>query len=1381
MADNTLLNNVDFSFRRGSKANFNRSAFKNGSLNICMDTDEFYADIDDRRIPLSGIVIYDTETEIFALENPEPVIYYAISTNQLYHYDPVNLNWTYLTDGTANPDTVGFITNAVSSGNHSIIFYKANGSTFAVNTQDLDTTYSTGNSTYSGLSKLYSGSGNRTDGTITQKAITELLAGKVSTEDGKAPQAVADNKGNVIDQTYIKNVLANGRIVTFTRGDGSTFSISTQDTNDNTTYSGGNSTYAGLTRLYKEVGNKEDGTMTQKAIKQALDGKMSTGATAYGAEFDGKGQNIANTYIKSITQNSLDGHVFTITWGNGNTTNIETVDNNTTYSEATASNLGLVKLYSSLGVNMDGTMTQAALYSAFNSKMNVGDTAIAAIHDSAEQQIDTTYIKNVNVNGQTVTFTRGDNSTFSIVTQDTKVDESTIATSASAGFVMLYPSTGGSTIGAINQKATTDLLETKLATTATAVRAKADAEGQNISETYIKNAQITGTKVTFTRGNGSTFKVTTQDNNTTYAQAVVDSNKEGLVKLYSSTGSNTDGSITQKKVSEDLLNIKNNGLVGATFSSNINRITMEKGNGSTFKFDLNNTTYAQATSTTLGLTKIYGGTGNNLDGSIDQKNLTDLLNGKLSTVGTAYAANNDGNNHNIANTYIKGADINGKVITFTKGDGSTFTITTQDNNTTYATGNTANTGLTKLYTTTGTNTDGTIRQKELSTILTDLSDNKLGSSATAVAAVKDNKNQVIDSTYLKNAQIDGTTVTFTKGDGSTFNIITQDTNDNSTYSVGSSTYSGLTRLYSTTGTNTNGTIRQSELSTLINGKLNSTATAVAANKDNKNQVIDSTYIKNATVDGRVVTFTRGDGSTFTIITQDTNDNSTYSIGTSTSAGLTKLYTGTGTNTDGSMTQSAIKSALDGKLNSTATAASATKDSGGNTINTTYIKNAEVSGKVVTFTKGDGSTFTITTQDNNTTYATGTTAVAGLTKLYTTTGTNTDGTMTQSAIKSQLDGKLSTSGTAAAATKDSGGNTINTTYIKNASVSGKVVTFTKGDGSTFTISTQDNNTTYGSATSSSEGLVKIYSSTGSSTDGTMTRKAISDAITNGTVNKAKYDTSDNQIDEYVKNIVKSDADPNQLIITRGDGTTFAAYISSTFSTSNNGLVPSPNNASTNYYLRSNGTWGQLPNLSTASAGITPRANAGTFSFLRGDGTWASFNTIGYNNLIKDISLAGDDIEDDIIVTRNDGSIYTINLSNYGSEDVEDEDPESVVNMSKDFMITRQGGVKQILSVGEYGEESDDLDDIADYGSEDDDEILDHTDSATQYTYNGSTYNYRLGEYSRKTYNQIDRVNVVNNSTFTKAAESDPDVEFNSTDIYAERIKITTPVEPDTTEN
>lgn len=43
-------------------------------------------------------------------------------------------------------------------------------------------------------------------------------------------------------------------------------------------------------------------------------------------------------------------------------------------------------------------------------------------------------------------------------------------------------------------------------------------------------------------------------------------------------------------------------------------------------------------------------------------------------------------------------------------------------------------------------------------------------------------------------------------------------------------------------------------------------------------------------------------------------NTTYSTGTASTSGLTKLYIGTGTATDGTMTQSAIKSALDGKSN-----------------------------------------------------------------------------------------------------------------------------------------------------------------------------------------------------------------------------------------------------------------------------------------------------------------------------------------------------------------------------------------------------------------------------------------------------------------------------------
>ena len=47
------------------------------------------------------------------------------------------------------------------------------------------------------------------------------------------------------------------------------------------------------------------------------------------------------------------------------------------------------------------------------------------------------------------------------------------------------------------------------------------------------------------------------------------------------------------------------------------------------------------------------------------------------------------------------------------------------------------------------------------------------------------------------------------------------------------------------------------------------------------------------------------------------------------------------------------------------ATKATQDSAGQQINTTYIKGLSVSGKTITYTKGDGTTGTITTQDTNT--------------------------------------------------------------------------------------------------------------------------------------------------------------------------------------------------------------------------------------------------------------------------------------------------------------------------------------------------------------------------------------------------------------------------------
>ena len=65
------------------------------------------------------------------------------------------------------------------------------------------------------------------------------------------------------------------------------------------------------------------------------------------------------------------------------------------------------------------------------------------------------------------------------------------------------------------------------------------------------------------------------------------------------------------------------------------------------------------------------------------------------------------------------------------------------------------------------------------------------------------------------------------------------------------------------------------------------------------------------------------------------------------------------------------------------------------------------------------------------------------------------------VDGSIDGKVN---------KDSAGQQINTTYIKGLSVSGKIITYTKGDGTTGTITTQDTNTTYSAATQSAAGLM-----------------------------------------------------------------------------------------------------------------------------------------------------------------------------------------------------------------------------------------------------------------------------------------------------------------------
>lgn len=149
-----------------------------------------------------------------------------------------------------------------------------------------------------------------------------------------------------------------------------------------------------------------------------------------------------------------------------------------------------------------------------------------------------------------------------------------------------------------------------------------------------------------------------------------------------------------------------------------------------------------------------------------------------------------------------------------------------------------------------------------------------------------------------------------------------------------------------------------------------------------------TITQNGTTKG---TFTTNQTGNTTIALTD--NNTTYSTATTSSNGLMS---------------SSDKSKLDGIASSANayTHPSYTSKSSG-LYKVTVDSTGHVSGTTAV-AKTDITALGIPSQD--TTYSTGTTSTSGLTKLYTSTGTATDGTMTQSAIKSSLDGKANSSHT-----------------------------------------------------------------------------------------------------------------------------------------------------------------------------------------------------------------------------------------------------------------------------------------------------------------------------------------------------------------------------------
>ena len=182
----------------------------------------------------------------------------------------------------------------------------------------------------------------------------KVYTGSIS---GTIEKAIADSKGQDIADTYIKSLSVSGKTITYTKGDGDTGTITTQDT----TYTGENGVTVSGTKISNSgvrsiatgatngtISVDTNGSSAEVAVKglsaaayKGIDTSIAAASTstnlptskAVAAFVEGKGYKTTdNNTTYTLTQDANDGHKITLTPSSGNATTITIPDNNTIYT-----------------------------------------------------------------------------------------------------------------------------------------------------------------------------------------------------------------------------------------------------------------------------------------------------------------------------------------------------------------------------------------------------------------------------------------------------------------------------------------------------------------------------------------------------------------------------------------------------------------------------------------------------------------------------------------------------------------------------------------------------------------------------------------------------------------------------------------------------------------------------------------------------------------------------------------------------------------------------------------------------------------------------------------------------------------------------------------
>lgn len=214
-----------------------------GSTIYTRDTGKHFIDISDtERVQISDIIYIDTDKERIALLAPLPdKLYITRDTNKVWIYSVETSKWVCLNIDTTYSAGTGISIDGTTINNSGVHAVTSGASANKINVNT-----------------------NGNTNTITINNVAN------ATSAGKATN---DSAGQQINTTYIKGLSVSGKVITYTKGDGTTDTITTQDTD----------TWRGIQNVLTSDSTTDSLSAAQgKVLKGLVDGKADKATTLSG-------------------------------------------------------------------------------------------------------------------------------------------------------------------------------------------------------------------------------------------------------------------------------------------------------------------------------------------------------------------------------------------------------------------------------------------------------------------------------------------------------------------------------------------------------------------------------------------------------------------------------------------------------------------------------------------------------------------------------------------------------------------------------------------------------------------------------------------------------------------------------------------------------------------------------------------------------------------------------------------------------------------------------------------------------------------------------------------------------------------------------------------